>query len=86
MAGLLAFHIAGAFPSACVTDSGYEHYRQQKVDYSCGDSSGFTPAFPFNLLMNEDKISRRTSNPGANIYQLLINTKFFYHGLQKLPA
>jgi hypothetical protein len=54
-AGLLAFHIAGAFPVS-VTKTVAIDGQQQKVDYSCGDSSGVmplwhAPVFPFNLLM-----------------------------------
>lgn len=49
-AGLLAFHIAGAFP---FYNSGIVASNKKWI-YSCGDSSGLgfrQTGFPFNLLM-----------------------------------
>ena len=42
-AGLLAFHIADAFPFLPMLSrpEQWQSCQQQKVDYSCGDSSGF---------------------------------------------
>ena len=42
-AGLLALHIAGAFPFS-VTKTVALDSQQQKVDYSFGDSSGMMPS------------------------------------------
>lgn len=43
------------------------------MDNSCGDSSGFTPVFPFNL---PDVVGKgRTENPGVNIVEKAESTR-----------
>jgi hypothetical protein len=43
------------------------------VDYSCGDSSGITPAFPFNLPSVVSK--GKNLNPEANLDEKAQSTK-----------
>jgi hypothetical protein len=53
LAGLLAFHIADAFPFLLIAsrEQWLADGQQQIVNYSCGDSSGIAPVFPINLLL-----------------------------------
>lgn len=49
-------------------DSGKDG-RTTNVNHSCGDSSGMTPVFPFNLLM---LIQQKNLESGVNIHSNLL--------------
>jgi hypothetical protein len=74
-AGLLALHLPDAFPPA-VRRTVAKDCQQYDVNYSCGDSSGFTkrlPVFPFNLLMLEHHKNRESDT------NLICNSEFATH-------
>ena len=67
-AGLLAFHITEAFPLA-LTRTVAKGVSKYSVDYSCGDSSGLSPAFPINLrtAVKQRKNRKSEANIGEKV-------------------